>query len=65
METYITASEVGELQDMLRALNGQGESGLTAEVTLRDANGEFVGLVRWSKTNAQYVFLTDERQMDE
>ena len=59
METYLTASEVNDLHRILRALNGEAESGLTARVELSDANGEDVGVIRWSQNNAQYVFVTD------
>ena len=65
MDTYLTATEVSDLSSFLETLNRERESALTADVTLRDANGELVGYVGWSQSNAEYVFSAEKDVVDD
>ena len=64
METYLTGSELTDLKSLLDALNRESDSGLTADVTVRDGNGEHVGFIVWNANDGAYVFITDRSVLD-
>lgn len=65
MNTFLTATELQDLANVVLTYNDYfKETGLTLETRVVDANGEYVGDVRWNANDSAYVFLDDASVLD-
>lgn len=65
MNTFLSGDELKDLADVVERYNDYfAELGMTLETTVVDANGEFVGYIRYDASNAAYVFADDLSVLD-